>query len=46
MADKVYKTIAVLQVLTGKNGNFELLTPKPVTAYSTEAAASYAGFGQ
>ena len=33
MAEKVFKTMAVLQVLTGKNGSFELLTPKPVTAY-------------
>jgi hypothetical protein len=43
MANKVYKTIAVLQVLTGKNGNFELLTPKPLTAYNIEPKAVYEG---
>jgi hypothetical protein len=34
LAGKVFKTVAVLQVLSGSHDNFELMTPKPLTAYS------------
>ncbi len=33
MAQKVFKTLAVLQVLHGKHDDYALMTPKPLTAY-------------